>query len=108
MRLGSETLTLVHPVRTKTGEAYTCTAINGASYHMTTAVAAQAQGSTAENTVKARLPADCVPEVGDYLVCGVVEAIESTADLAAMAYCTLQSVADNRRGHLPHWAVVGG
>ncbi len=108
MGILSETLTLVHPVRTKTGESYVCTAISDASYHATTTIAAQERGSVAENTVRARLPADCMPGVGDYLVRGALEAAVSTADFAEMPHCTIQSVADNRRGYLPHWAVVGG
>lgn len=110
----TETVTLVHPVREDDGDAYTCIAIHGASWHRKAVVALDGDGAKPVPVCKVRIPAEnmpegAVPEEGDYLVRGVLEAVErAPADFAGREYVLLTTVGDNRRRRFPHWFLSGG
>lgn len=110
----TETVTLVHPVREDDGDAYTCIAIHGASWHRKAVVALDGDGAKPVPVCKVRVPAEnmpegAVPEEGDYLVRGTLETVErAPADFADREYVLLTTVGDNRRGRFPHWFLSGG
>ena len=94
------------------GEDYTLTVIEGVSWFDKVKVALQDKGLKFANATKVRIPADKVPTVppvvSDILVLGTVTGtIEKPADLAAYRRVTIMAVGDNRRGRLPHLAVIG-
>lgn len=102
------TVTLVH----YDGEAYACTAIGGVSVYAKIETAVQDKGMVAAEVTKIRipeenLPAGCMPQNGDFVILsGVVESIGGRAELEQYAYASVMAVADNRRGGLPHIALV--
>ena len=94
------------------GDLYECTCIVGASWYGRAAVTPLESGTKPTNTYKSRIPAKLLPESvtpreGDYLVRGVLAAMERAADLRGREYMTVTAVGDNRRGRFPHWAVSG-
>lgn len=114
MLVCTETVTLVHPVRGDDGDAYTCTVIKGASWYRKAVVALDGDGAKPVPVCKVRIPAEdmpegTAPEEGDYLVRGVLEAVQrAPADFAGREYVLLSTVGDNRRGRFPHWFLSGG
>ena len=110
----TETVTLVHPVREDDGDAYVCTVIRGASWYRKAVIAPDGDGAKPVPVCKVRIPAGdmpqgVVPEEGDYLVRGVLEAVQrAPADFAGRDYMLITSVSDNCRGRLQHWALSGG
>ena len=76
----------------------------------------ESTGLVFSNAVKVRIPASAIvdnvplPEVGDHLIHGLLPVgtvLERPADLAPFHPWKVMAVADNRRGGLPHVAVVG-
>lgn len=108
-----ECVTLVHAVRGKDGESYTCTPIAGVSWYGKAVTVPSTDGARIQNTYKARIPAGnmldgVTPCTGDYLVRGTVAQVtRAPADFADREYFLISAVGDNRRGHLQHWAVSG-
>lgn len=98
------------------GETYTATVIDGVSWYDKTQVKVEGSGLVFSNAVKIRIPASVIPdsaplpEVGDHLIHGLLPlgtTLERPADLAPFHPRKVMAVADNRRGGLPHVAVVG-
>lgn len=95
------------------GEAYTATVIDRVSWYDKTQVKVEGTGLVFSNAVKVRIPASAnapLPEVGDYILRGTLPqgiVLEKPADLAPFHPRKVMAVADNRRGGLPHVAVVG-
>lgn len=114
MLVCAETVTLVHPVRGDDGDAYICTVIHGASWYRKAVVVLDGDGAKPVPVCKVRIPAEnmpdgAVPEEGDYLVRGVLEAVQrAPADFSQREYVLLTTVGDNRRGRYPHWFLSGG
>ena len=110
----TEIVTLVHPVREDDGDTYTCTIIRGASWYRKAVIAPDKDGATPVPVCKVRIPAEnmpegVIPEEGDYLVRGELEAVQrAPADFVEMEYMLATAVGDNRRGRLQHWALSGG
>ena len=94
------------------GEAYTTTVIAGVSWFDKVQVKLESTGLAFANATKVRIPAAVIPailpEVGDILILGeVTTTLEKPADLAPYRHVKIMVVGDNRRGRLPHLAVVG-
>lgn len=107
-----ETITLVKC----DGETYTTTTFVGVSWFDKTQVKVEGTGQVFANAVKVRIPAAVIteaaplPEVGDHILRGEIPAgtkLEKPADLAPFHPRKVMAVADNRRGGLPHVAVMG-
>lgn len=107
-----ETVTLVRNLEKDDGGGYACTVMRGVSWFAKTAVVVSGDGAKPVNTLKARIPANALPEgtapqKGDYLVRGALERMERPAELLRREYFQVTAVGDNRRGRFPHWAVSG-
>lgn len=98
------------------GETYTVTIIDGVSWYDKTQVRVEGTGLVFSNAVKVRIPASSIsdnallPEVGDHIIRGKLPrgtSLERPAELATFHPRKVMAVADNRRGGLPHVAVVG-
>ena len=89
-------------------DAYTCTVIEGVSWHGKLVAAVESKGLTGATKVTVRIPESVITiRNGDYIVRGMVEFVEKQADLSGREYFTVLSVGDNHRGTLRHWAVSG-
>lgn len=98
------------------GEGYTVSTLSGVSWYDRTQVKTENAGLVYANSVKVRIPTAALkdgaplPEVGDHIVHGALPdgvTIERPADLARLHARKVMAVADNRRGGIPHVAVVG-
>lgn len=98
------------------GEAYTVSTLSGVSWYDRTQVKTENAGLVYANSVKVRIPTAAIPadmplpEVGDHIVHGALPdgvTIARPADLAALHPRKVMAVADNRRGGIPHVAVIG-
>ena len=112
MLMCNETVTLVHHARGQDEDTYTCTAIVGASWYAKTAIVSAGNGANAANVLVCRIPAallgeDNTPCNGDYIVRGIVAAVDTIKGLDGRNYFRITAVSDNRRGRFPHWKVSG-
>ena len=94
------------------GEAYTTTVIEGVSWFDKVQVKLESTGLVFANATKVRIPAASIPATlpgaGDILILGeVTTALTKPADLAPYRHVKIMAVGDNRRGRMPHLAVVG-
>lgn len=107
----TETVTLVHHVKTADTDSYVCYPIQGVSWYEKTETAVSADGAKAVNVYKVRIPEavlpSCLPEKLDYLVKGEISGVLKPADLKDESFFQITAVSDNRRGSLPHVAVSG-
>lgn len=106
-----KTVTLVR--LNESGEGYSCMTIAGVSWYGKTVVAVQDRGLTAADEVKVRIPVDSLPEgvmpaTGDFIVLGAVASVAKQSELDAHTHAKVLGVGDNRRGRLPHVAVIAG
>jgi hypothetical protein len=105
----TETITLIHYLNDDE-DTYTCHTVNKASWFSKVAISTSADGAKPVNTYEVRVLDDfsgVVPALGDYVVKGIVESIESPTDLKNEVYFRITAISDNRRGGLPHWRVSG-
>ncbi len=110
MLYANETITLIKC----DGENYTTNLLVGVSWFDKTKVAMEGPGLAFANVTTIRIPPACLPsgvspEVGDQVVRGQLPpelTLEKPADLLPYHPRKVMSVGDNRRGGLPHWAVV--
>lgn len=114
MLLCNESVTLIRHLREDDGDRYLCVPIRGASWYAKTEVVKTEKGLTTGNVLKCRipeklLPEDVTPAKGDYLVHGVVEALEKLSDLNGLGpeNFVITAVGDNRRGRFRHWLLTG-
>ena len=98
------------------GEAYTGQVFDGVSWYDKTKVRVEGAGLVFANATSIRIPAAAIaptallPKVGDQVIHGRLPldfTVERPADLAPYHPRKVVAVADNRRGGLPHVAVVG-
>lgn len=106
----TETVTLIHHVKTEDGDAYICHTVNNASWFSKVTISTSADGAKPVNTYEVRLFGD-FPWVeialGDYMVKGIVDNIEKPSDLKNKPHFRITAIGDNRRGGLAHWRVSG-
>ena len=97
------------------GEIYTATVYVGVSWFEKVQIKLEGKGMVYANAVKVRIPADALPpsgllpEEGDHIIRGQLPlgtVIQKPADLAAFHPCKVMGVSDNRRGGIPHVAVM--
>lgn len=105
----TETITLVRHIKDDE-DTYTCHTVNNASWFSKVTISTSADGAKPVNTFEVRVFDEfsgVVPALGDYVVKGIAEGIESPTDLKNMVYFRITAISDNRRGGLPHWRVSG-
>jgi hypothetical protein len=105
----TETVTLVHHIKDD-DDTYTCHPAKNASWFSKVTISTSADGAKPVNTFEVRVFGEfpgTEPSLGDYVVKGIVEGIESPTDLKNMVYFRITAISDNRRGGLPHWRVSG-
>ena len=105
----TETITLIHHIKDD-DDTYTCHTVNKASWHQKTTISTSADGAKPVNTFEVRVFGDFLgvePSLGDYVVKGVVEGIETPHDMKNTAYFRITAIGDNRRGGLAHWRLSG-
>ena len=104
----TETITLVHHIKDD-NDTYICQTIKNASWFQKTSIATSADGAKPVNTFDVRIfdYIDVPLALGDYVVKGIVESIETPRDLKNELYFRITSIGDNRRGGLAHWRVSG-
>lgn len=92
-------------------DVYRCTLINGASWFKKSIVQLEETGLKSVDVIKIRIPAKNMPDmeikVNDYVVRGSADGIRKAEDIEKYEYCAVKSMADNRRGGIPHVAVTG-
>lgn len=105
----TETITLVHHVKND-DDSYTCHIANNASWFSKTTISTSADGAKPVNTFEVRVFdefSSVTPSLGDYVVKGVVDNIETPSDLKNKVYFRITAIGDNRRGGLAHWRFSG-
>lgn len=105
-------VTLVHHVRGDDADTYDFHVIDGVSWYEKVQVYTSGDGAKPSSVVISRIPEsklpEAMPEISDYLVLGVVEAISRPSDLRGTKYFRITSVSDNRHDRLlPHVRVSG-
>ena len=107
-----QVVTLVKHTAQTDGDVYSCYALPDASWFSSVSISTSGDGAKPGNSYTVRLLADNVPtgvapSVGDYVVRGVITAVNRPSDLAGNEYFRITAVGDNRRGGLSHWKVSG-
>lgn len=105
----TETITLVHHVKND-DDTYTCHTVENASWFAKTTISTSADGAKPVNTFEVRLfgeISDVEPSLGDYVVKGIIDSVETPSDLKNKVYFRITAISDNRRGGLSHWRVSG-
>jgi len=111
----TETVTFVRLVKGADSDTYEKHVFSGVSWYNKTRIRTENAGVVYDNAVQIRIPAAAIttqalPAVGDYVIHGELPAgtqITKRADLEAYAPRKVMAVGDNRRGGLPHVAVIG-
>lgn len=109
----TETVTFVRLVKGADNDTYVATVFQGVSWFNKTRIKTENAGVVYDNAVQIRIPAAAIttqslPQVGDYIVRGTVMGeIARRSDIEAYAPRKVMAVGDNRRGGLPHVAVIG-
>lgn len=109
---GDQIITLVKHRKTDTADEYACYSMQNASWYSNVTITTSADGAKPVNTFTARVPAEfvpsgIVPDLGDYVVKGVVTGVRRPADLVGKEYFRITALGCNLRGKLPHWRVSG-
>ena len=105
----TETITLVHHVKDD-DDTLTCHTVNNASWFEKTTISTSADGAKPVNTFDVRVFDDFLgvtPALGDYVVKGIVDGIETPRDLKNEVYFRITAISNNKRAHLPHWRLSG-
>lgn len=105
----TETVTLVHHIKDD-DDTYECYPVGKASWFAKTTISTSADGAKPVNTFEVRLFGEISglePSLGDYVVKGIVDSVETPRDLKNEEYFRITAIGDNRRGGLPHWRVSG-
>lgn len=107
MLMCNETITLVR----SDGMSYTSDVISGVSWYDKAVVALQDRGLAASRVTKIRIPADrlpdMLPQTGDIVIRGHGPSeINSLKDLNGYTFAKVMEVSDNRRGGMPHMALM--
>lgn len=105
----TETITLVHHVKDD-DDTYECHTVGKASWYQKTTISTSADGAKPVNTFEVRVFGDfsaVEPSLGDYVVKGIVESVETLRDLKNKVYFRITAISDNRRGGLAHWRLSG-
>lgn len=110
--MGDQVVTLVKHTKTDTGDAYACYSMPNASWFSSVSIATSADGAKPVNTYTVRIPEEYVPtgicpDLGDYVVRGVITSVRRPSDLAGHEHFRVTAVGCNLRGRLPHWRASG-
>ena len=109
MLMCDQTVTLVHHVKGKDGDTYTCSTYDGASWFAKQTISTSADGAKPANSYEVRIMTreDISLDMGDYVALGAVENITAPSDLAKHEHFRVTAIGDNRRGWLSHWRLSG-
>jgi hypothetical protein len=105
----TETITLVHHIKDD-DDTYTCHTVNNASWFQKTTITTSADGAKPVNTFDVRVFGEILgvePSLGDYVVKGIVDNIETPHDLKNEVYFRVTAISDNKRAPLPHLRLSG-
>lgn len=104
-----QTVTLVHHVKGKDGDTYTCSTYDKASWFEKQTISTSGDGEKSVNSYEVRIMTrdDISPSTGDYVVKGAVASVAAPSDLAQRDYFRVTAIGDNRRGKLAHWRLSG-
>lgn len=130
-----QTVTLVHHVKGKDGDTYTCTTYSNASWFARQTISTSGDGAKPVNSYEVRIMTrdDISLDMGDYVVLGAFDNFEAPSDLdigkvytsadgrvftaadgsllvldtAAHEHFRVTAIGDNRRGWLAHWRLSG-
>lgn len=110
--MGDQVITLVKHIKTDTADKYACYSLNNASWHSAVSIVTSADGAKPTNTYTVRIPEEDIPtgkfpDLGDYVVRGVIASVTRPADLVGREHFRITAVGNNLRGGLPHWRVSG-
>lgn len=110
--MGDQVITLVKHNKTDNGDTYACYSMTEASWYSSTTIVTSADGAKPVNTYTVRIPEEnvptaIVPDLGDYVVKGVVTSVKRPSDLSTKEHFRITAVGCNLRGKLPHWRVSG-
>ena len=105
MLAAGETITLIHHLPGDEGDEYVCTVLDQASWHRRKEENVGVPGGKC--TVRVFDSTSIAPQAGDYLVRGIIGAVERPAQLQGSEFVRITAVTDNRRGMLPHWRLEG-
>lgn len=105
----TETVTLIHHIKDDE-DVYECHTVGRASWFSKTTISTSAEGAKPVNTFEVRIFGDLMgvqPALGDYVVKGIIDSVETPRDLKNAEYFRITAISDNRRGGLPHWRLSG-
>lgn len=105
----TETITLVHHIKDD-DDTYTCHTVKNASWFSKTTISTSADGAKPVNTFEVRAMSDFLgaePSLGDYVVKGIIESVETPRDLKNEVYFRITAIGENKRGGLSHWRLSG-
>ena len=105
----TETITLVHHIKND-DDTYTCHTVKNASWFSKTTIATSADGAKPVNTYDVRVFGSfegVTPSMGDYVIKGHKNRVESPADLKNEVYFRITAIGYNNRDVLPHWRFSG-
>lgn len=105
----TETITIVHHIKDDE-DAYTCTTVENASWFAKTTISTSGDGAKPTNTYDVRIFGEISgvePALGDYVVKGIIETVETPRDLKNEVSFRITGISDNRRAPLPHLRLSG-
>lgn len=105
----TETITIVHHIKDDE-DTYTCTAVENASWFAKTTISTSGDGAKPTNTYDVRIFGEISgvePALGDYVVKGIIETVETPRDLKNKVSFRITGISDNRRAPLPHLRLSG-
>nr|DAU90829.1 MAG TPA: hypothetical protein [Caudoviricetes sp.] len=105
-----EIITVVLHTQGDDDDTYTCITISNASWFCKTTINTSGDGAKPVNSFDVRFfetPDGFVPQLGAYVVKGIVEKIDMPSDLDGKEYFRITSIGNNRRGGLSHWRLSG-
>lgn len=105
----NQVVTLVHHVKGKDEDTYTCKTYDKASWFAKRTISTSGDGAKPSNSYEVRIMSeeDISPSMGDYVVLGAVANVAAPSDLATHEHFRVTAIGDNRRGKLAHWRLSG-
>lgn len=109
MLMCNQTITIIHHVKGVDNDTYICTPHGEASWFKKRAITTDGDGAKPSNTYETRIMGsdEISVALGDYVVLGIVSAVEKLSDINSLDHFRITAIGDNRRGGLPHWRLTG-
>jgi hypothetical protein len=103
-------VTIIHHNKLSDDDEYICTTYDKASWFKKNTITTSADGAKPVNTYDVRVFGDfegVTPSLGDYVVKGIKNRVETPADLKNEVYFRITAIGFNKRAVLPHWRLSG-